>query len=103
VLCFAVLCCVGVSISVSVGGEPSEARRVCVPNKVFVKRDFAAVYSYQRTLCKSVSIWNLFSTAADRLTYRVETIGAPDRFISGFPSWQQKIIPCPSDILSYLI
>jgi hypothetical protein len=74
--------------AVTVRNEPRQVRRVCFPNEMFVKRDFAAIYRCQRTWCSAIWIRNLFSTALDYPSYRVEVIGAPDTFISGFPSWQ---------------
>jgi hypothetical protein len=68
-----------------------------------VKRDFTVVNSCQYMVYKSVSIWNLFYTMADYSTDGVEVIAALDRLISGFQSWQQKSISCPSIILSYII
>jgi hypothetical protein len=70
---------------------------------IFVERDIVVVDSCQCMLYKSVLIHNLFSTMANYTTYRVGAIGVPDRFMSGFLSWQQKIIPYPSVILSYII
>jgi hypothetical protein len=69
-----------------VRNQLSKARQVCFLNEIFIKRDFIVVYRCQYILYSAVLIWNLFSTIADYPTYRVEVLGAPDRFISRFPS-----------------